>query len=98
MHWCFMILEASRHARRSKDVDEDLAAFYVFRDDIVMFPISYSIPKDQGDPQLPKEMAYQNDVQEVKDIASMLNLDETMKERSVVVVCVRFHTYVFSFF
>jgi hypothetical protein len=31
----------------SKDVDEELATFYVFRDDIVMFPISYSIPKDQ---------------------------------------------------
>ena len=37
----------TRKSVASKDVDEDLATFYVFRDDIVMFPISYSIPKDQ---------------------------------------------------
>ena len=29
-----------------QDVDEEFATFYVFRDDIVMFPITYSIPKD----------------------------------------------------
>ncbi|CAK9092902.1 Carbon catabolite repressor protein 4 homolog 1 (CCR4 homolog 1) [Durusdinium trenchii] len=37
------------------DVDEDLASFYVFRDDIVMFPISYSIPKDRILSELPKK-------------------------------------------
>ena len=36
----------------SKDVDEELATFYVFRDDIVMFPISYSIPKGPVSSQL----------------------------------------------
>ncbi|CAE7744887.1 hypothetical protein AK812_SmicGene2605 [Symbiodinium microadriaticum] len=30
-----------------KDVDEEKATFYVFRDDIVMFPITYSIPKER---------------------------------------------------
>ena len=28
-----------------KDVVEEEASFYVFRDDILLFPMSYSIPK-----------------------------------------------------
>ncbi|CAJ1366247.1 unnamed protein product [Effrenium voratum] len=39
------------------DVDESAASFYVFRDDIVMFPISYSIPKDRILAEVPQKTA-----------------------------------------
>ena len=65
----------------SKDVDEELATFYVFRDDIVMFPISYSIPKDQWVHS------------SAKDMASMLSLDEIMRETHMIVYGVCSQTY-----
>ena len=65
----------------SKDIDEELATFYVFRDDIVMFPISYSIPKDQWVHS------------SAKDMASMLSLDEIMRETHMIVYGVCSQTY-----
>eukprot|EP00434_Breviolum_minutum_P032197 symbB.v1.2.028477.t1/scaffold3023.1/size65105/2 len=40
------------------DVDEDVATFYVFRDDIVMFPMSYSIPQDRILSRVPEKTAF----------------------------------------
>ncbi|CAE8611136.1 unnamed protein product, partial [Polarella glacialis] len=42
----------------SSHVDEENASFYVFRDDIVLFPISYSIPKENIKSILPEKTAF----------------------------------------